>query len=149
MRYAELHCKTNFSFLEGASHPGELVQQAAHFIGDIYIQLRIGAGPAAQRLRMHQRVLELPRQRRRGRREGGRHRGGRRHRLGSHHHDRGQYSWWDYRGLSFPFNKGLRIDFVFATPPLASVCTAAAIDRNERKGEKPSDHAPCIAEFKI
>ena len=22
MRYAELHCKTNFSFLEGASHAG-------------------------------------------------------------------------------------------------------------------------------
>src|SRR5689334_10247295 len=29
MRYAELHCKTNFSFLEGASHPDELVQRAA------------------------------------------------------------------------------------------------------------------------
>jgi len=28
-RYAELHCRTNFSFLEGASHPDELVQQAA------------------------------------------------------------------------------------------------------------------------
>ncbi len=27
--YAELHCKTNFSFLEGASHPDELVQKAA------------------------------------------------------------------------------------------------------------------------
>jgi DNA polymerase III alpha subunit len=29
MRYAELHCKTNFSFLEGASHPSELVERAA------------------------------------------------------------------------------------------------------------------------
>jgi len=29
MRYVELHCKTNFSFLEGASHPDELVQRAA------------------------------------------------------------------------------------------------------------------------
>ncbi|NQT11205.1 MAG: PHP domain-containing protein, partial [Planctomycetes bacterium] len=29
MRYAELHAKTNFSFLEGASHPDELVRQAA------------------------------------------------------------------------------------------------------------------------
>ncbi|HJQ81764.1 MAG TPA: error-prone DNA polymerase [Lacipirellulaceae bacterium] len=28
MRYAELHCKTNFSFLEGASHPDELVRRA-------------------------------------------------------------------------------------------------------------------------
>ena len=29
VRYVELHCKTNFSFLEGASHPDELVNQAA------------------------------------------------------------------------------------------------------------------------
>ncbi|HEV3417613.1 MAG TPA: PHP domain-containing protein, partial [Pirellulales bacterium] len=29
VRYAELHCKTNFSFLEGASHPDELVLRAA------------------------------------------------------------------------------------------------------------------------
>ena len=29
MRYAELHCKTNFSFLEGASHADELVARAA------------------------------------------------------------------------------------------------------------------------
>ena len=27
--YAELHCLSNFSFLEGASHPEELVRQAA------------------------------------------------------------------------------------------------------------------------
>ena len=29
MRYAELHCLTNFSFLEAASHPEELVDRAA------------------------------------------------------------------------------------------------------------------------
>ncbi len=29
--YAELHCKTNFSFLEGASHPDELVCTAASY----------------------------------------------------------------------------------------------------------------------
>src|SRR5439155_11951048 len=29
IRYAELHCATNFSFLEGASHGEELVAQAA------------------------------------------------------------------------------------------------------------------------
>src|SRR5438477_8390332 len=27
--YAELHCHTNFSFLDGASHPEELVEEAA------------------------------------------------------------------------------------------------------------------------
>src|SRR5579862_3039594 len=29
MRYAELHCHTNFSFLDGASHPEELATEAA------------------------------------------------------------------------------------------------------------------------
>src|SRR5215217_6920924 len=29
MMYAELHCKSNFSFLEGASHPDELIVRAA------------------------------------------------------------------------------------------------------------------------
>jgi len=64
-----------------------------------------------------------------------------------HHSEKGLYSWWDYRQLAFPFNKGLRIDFIFATPSLAKRCVSAEIDRDERKGEKPSDHAPVIAEF--
>jgi exodeoxyribonuclease-3 len=57
------------------------------------------------------------------------------------------YSWWDYRMLAFPKNKGLRLDYIFATQPLACRCTSAEIDRQERKGEKPSDHAPVIAVF--
>jgi len=61
----------------------------------------------------------------------------------------GIYSWWDYRELSFPRNKGLRIDLIYATAPLAAKCSAVAIDRDERRGEKPSDHAPVIATFKI
>lgn len=63
------------------------------------------------------------------------------------HPEGGLYSWWDYRSLAFPRNDGLRLDYIFATAPLASRCTAAEIDRQERKGEKPSDHAPVIAEF--
>lgn len=59
----------------------------------------------------------------------------------------GLYSWWDYRMLGFPKNKGLRIDHVFATAPLAARCTAASIDRDERKGDAPSDHAPVLADF--
>jgi exodeoxyribonuclease-3 len=55
------------------------------------------------------------------------------------------YSWWDYRMLAFPKNNGLRLDYIFATQPLAARCAAAEIDRQERKGEKPSDHAPVIA----
>ncbi len=61
----------------------------------------------------------------------------------------GLYSWWDYRMLAFPKNVGLRIDHVFVTPPLAEHCTAASIDRDERKGQQPSDHAPVILEFDL
>lgn len=65
------------------------------------------------------------------------------------HHvpDGGHYSWWDYRGVSFFRNHGLRIDHVFATRSLMARSTRCEIDRNERKGQNPSDHAPVIAEF--
>jgi exodeoxyribonuclease-3 len=64
-----------------------------------------------------------------------------------HHAESGVYSWWDYRQLAFPLNRGLRIDYLFASPAMAERCIATGIDKAERKGEKPSDHAPCIAEF--
>jgi len=57
------------------------------------------------------------------------------------------YSWWDYRMLGFQKNRGLRIDHILLSPPLASRCIASTIDRNARKGEKPSDHAPVVAQF--
>jgi exodeoxyribonuclease III len=63
------------------------------------------------------------------------------------HGDELLLSWWDYRMLAFPKNDGLRLDYIFATPPLAGCCTSAEIDRQQRKGEKPSDHAPVIAVF--
>ena len=66
------------------------------------------------------------------------------------HHPEGRiYSWWDYRQLSVPKNDGLRIDHVFATPSLAATSRDARIDRNERKGKQPSDHAPVIADFEV
>lgn len=52
------------------------------------------------------------------------------------------YSWWDYRNLAFPTNAGLRIDLLLATRPVADRCVEAWVDRDQRKGEKPSDHAP-------
>jgi exodeoxyribonuclease-3 len=64
-----------------------------------------------------------------------------------HHEEGGRYSWWDYRMLSFPKNLGLRIDHVLMTRPMAERCRAADIDREARKGTKPSDHAPVWAEF--
>ena len=65
------------------------------------------------------------------------------------HHPEGKlYSWWDYRMLGFPKNHGLRLDYVLATKSLAKRCTSAMVDRDERKGQKPSDHAPVVVEFK-
>ncbi|MBN2022606.1 MAG: exodeoxyribonuclease III [Pirellulales bacterium] len=64
-----------------------------------------------------------------------------------HHPDGGVYSWWDYRQLAFPKNRGLRLDHILATEPLASRSTEAAVDRAERKGASPSDHAPVVAAF--
>jgi len=64
-----------------------------------------------------------------------------------HHPEEGRYSWWDYRMLAFPKNRGLRIDHLYATAPLSSQCVASDIDREARKGAQPSDHAPVWAEF--
>jgi exodeoxyribonuclease-3 len=58
------------------------------------------------------------------------------------------FSWWDYRMLAFPKNRGLRIDHVLLSPALAERCTASRIDRSARKGERPSDHAPIIVELR-
>lgn len=66
-----------------------------------------------------------------------------------HHPEGGVYSWWDYRKLSFPKGNGLRIDHVYATEPLAAKSTGAEIDREERKGKSPSDHAPVIVTFDL
>lgn len=65
-----------------------------------------------------------------------------------HHAGDGFYSWWDYRMLGFPKNRGLRIDFILATPPLWETCVSASIDRDERKGDLPSDHAPVLSTFR-
>jgi exodeoxyribonuclease III len=64
-----------------------------------------------------------------------------------HHQEGGLYSWWDYRMLSFPKNRGLRIDAILTSDALAKKCTAAGIDREMRKGKEASDHAPVWAEF--
>ena len=58
------------------------------------------------------------------------------------------YTWWDYRMLGFPKNRGLRIDHLLATPALAARATASGVDRESRKGAQPSDHAAVWAEFR-
>ena len=54
------------------------------------------------------------------------------------------YSWWDYRQLSFQRGKGFRIDFALASDGLLPYCLDTTIAREERKQERPSDHAPVI-----
>ena len=55
------------------------------------------------------------------------------------------YSWWDYRQMAFRRNRGLRIDHILLSPPLAERCTACEIDKLPRKWEQPSDHTPVVA----
>ncbi len=57
------------------------------------------------------------------------------------------YSWWDYRMNAFRRKMGLRIDHILASKPLAATCTSALIDTAPRGNERPSDHAPVVAEF--
>lgn len=56
------------------------------------------------------------------------------------------YSWWDYRMSAFARDWGLRIDLILLAAGLAQRCTACTIDKAPRKRERPSDHAPVIAD---
>ncbi len=57
------------------------------------------------------------------------------------------FSWWDYRAAGFRRNLGLRIDLILASAALKEACTSCTIDKEPRRLERPSDHAPVIAEF--
>jgi len=61
----------------------------------------------------------------------------------------GTFSWWDYRMNAFRRNHGLRIDLILAGPGLAARCTGSRVDREPRAWERPSDHAPVIADFDV
>lgn len=57
------------------------------------------------------------------------------------------YTYWDYQQLRFPKNEGMRIDFILGSERFAERVTSASIERNERKGEGPSDHVPVVVEL--
>lgn len=59
------------------------------------------------------------------------------------------WSWWDYRMAAFRRNRGLRIDLVLASEAMVKACSASYIDKEPRRQERPSDHAPAIAEFDL
>jgi exodeoxyribonuclease-3 len=67
--------------------------------------------------------------------------------LRARHEDDRLYTWWDYQAGAFHKHWGMRIDLLLATRSLADRLTWVLIDRNARKGQKPSDHAPLIAQF--
>ena len=59
------------------------------------------------------------------------------------------YTWWDYRMNAFRRKMGLRIDHILASDALFTKCKSCHIDSAPRKWERPSDHAPVIAEFSL
>ena len=59
------------------------------------------------------------------------------------------FTWWDYRMSAFRRKMGLRIDHILLSEELAKACTSCTIDIEPRKNERPSDHAPVIAELNL
>ena len=57
------------------------------------------------------------------------------------------YTYWDYQQLRFPRNEGMRIDFILGSEAFAERVKSAGIERDERKGEGPSDHVPVVVEI--
>ena len=57
------------------------------------------------------------------------------------------YSWWDYRQGGFRRNRGLRIDHILVSDRLARRCRAVNVDTAPRGWQRPSDHAPVMAEL--
>lgn len=60
-----------------------------------------------------------------------------------------EFSWWDYRMGAFRRNLGLRIDHILLSPALAAHCRTCQIDKAPRRLERPSDHAPVLADIDI
>jgi exodeoxyribonuclease-3 len=59
------------------------------------------------------------------------------------------FTWWDYRLNAFKRNLGLRIDHILLSAELTSLCRASSIDVAPRRLERPSDHAPVLAELQL
>ncbi len=64
-----------------------------------------------------------------------------------HPGETGQFTFWDYFRQAFEHNRGIRIDHFLLCPRLASQLQRCEIDKEPRRQEKPSDHAPIIVEL--
>jgi exodeoxyribonuclease III len=59
------------------------------------------------------------------------------------------YTYWDYRAGMFHKGEGMRIDLVLLDPQLTGALGDAYVDRDARKGTKPSDHAPVVVDLNV
>ena len=59
------------------------------------------------------------------------------------------YTWWDYRAGDFHNHRGMRIDLVLLSKSLADGVRWGIVDRNARKGQSPSDHAPLVIDVDV
>ncbi|MDG4857035.1 exodeoxyribonuclease III [Streptomyces sp. T-3] len=59
------------------------------------------------------------------------------------------FTFWDYRNLGFPKNRGMRIDLVYGNDSFAKAVTDSYVDREERKGKGASDHAPVVVDLSV
>jgi exodeoxyribonuclease-3 len=63
------------------------------------------------------------------------------------HAEPGIHTWWDFRTRAFERGDGLRLDHILLSPAALAACRGVEVDLDARRGEKPSDHAPVIAEL--
>ncbi|MFF1359889.1 exodeoxyribonuclease III [Streptomyces sp. NPDC058297] len=59
------------------------------------------------------------------------------------------FTYWDYRQLGFPKNRGMRIDLVYGNAAFAGAVKDSYVDREERKGKGASDHAPVVVDLDV
>ncbi|MFJ2648152.1 exodeoxyribonuclease III [Streptomyces sp. NPDC087420] len=59
------------------------------------------------------------------------------------------FTYWDYRELGFPKNRGMRIDLVYGNGPFATAVKDSYVDREARKGKGASDHAPVVVDLDL
>lgn len=59
------------------------------------------------------------------------------------------FTYWDYRQLCFPKNRGMRIDLVYGNERFAGAVTDCYVDREARKGTGASDHAPVVVDAEL
>ncbi|MGW7369639.1 exodeoxyribonuclease III [Streptomyces sp. NPDC054841] len=59
------------------------------------------------------------------------------------------FTYWDYRQLCFPKNRGMRIDLVYGNEPFTQAVKDSYVDREERKGKGASDHAPVVVDLDL